>query len=420
MEEDVLLNNNELIEFDLETETAANIKVVGVGGGGGNAVSHMYREGIKSVNFVLCNTDKKALLAKPVPNKLVLGPELLGGRGTGDNPTLGRQAAEESEAEIRKLFSDGTEMVFVTAGMGGGTGTGAAPVIAGIAKEMGMLTVGIVTIPYLFEKGQKIIQALDGVERMGENVDALIVLNNEKLLEMYPDLSIFEEWKKADDTLLIAAKSIADIITKDDYMNDDLNDVRTTLKDSGIAVISYGLGEGEHRITKAIETAIHSPLLNNSNVYMAKRILFVIYCSESNPVKGREISEDINPFMKKFSDEINVIYGVGIDNTLGDSVKVTVLASGFSLSNLPEMQEKKQKEYDKLSDDEKDALAQKKKEEELAKERTKRQITDHYGADKVDEILGNKKPQPHIFAGNELDDNEVIERVLTIPTYNRK
>jgi cell division protein FtsZ len=419
MEEEII-KNDELLGFDFQKETAANIKVVGVGGGGGNAVSHMFNEGINSVNFVLCNTDSKALNAKPVPNKLILGPKLLGGRGTGNDPQKAIAATAESEAEVRKLFSDGTEMVFITAGMGGGTGTGAAPVIAGIAKEMGMLTVGIVTIPYLFERGKKIMQALEGVENMGKNVDALIVINNEKLFDMYPDETLFDEWKKADDTLLIAAKSIADIITKDDYMNDDLNDVRTTLKDSGIAVISYGIAEGEHRVSKAIESAIHSPLLNNSNVYQAKRILFVIYCSTTNPVRGREMKEDIYPFMQKFSDEIDVIYGIGVDESLGDSVKVTVLASGFSLDNLPEMQEKHRREYENLTEDERDEIDRKKREDAAVKEHQKLLIVRHYGADKLDEIVGNKTPEPYIFKFDELDNDEVIEKVLITPTYLRK
>jgi cell division protein FtsZ len=418
--EEKIIQNNELLEFDFKTETAANIKVVGVGGGGGNAVSHMYNEGINSVNFVLCNTDSAHLNAKPVPNKLVLGPNLLHGRGTGNDPVKAAEAAEESAEDIRKLFSDGTEMVFITAGMGGGTGTGAAPVIAGIAKEMGMLTVGIVTIPYLFERGRKIMQALEGVEKMGKNVDAMIVINNEKLLEMYPDLSLFEGWRKADDTLLIAAKSIADIITKDDYMNDDLNDVRTTLKDSGIAVISYGVAEGEHRVIKAIESAIHSPLLNHSNVYQAKKILFVIYCSTSNPVHGREMQEDIYPFMQKFSDEIDVIYGVGIDDSLGDSVKVTVLASGFSLDNLPEIQDKKRRDYEKLSDEEKDEYERQQRQEATEKERQKYLINTYYGPEKYSEIIGNKTPEAFIFKFSELDNDEIIEKIIALPAYLRK
>jgi len=422
MEEAILdtLKKDELIDFDFETEKAANIKVVGVGGGGGNAVSHMYNEGINSVNFVLCNTDKKHLDAKPVPNKLVLGPKLLGGRGTGNDPVKAAQAVAESEDDVRNLFNDGTEMVFITAGMGGGTGTGAAPAIAAIAKEMGMLTVGIVTIPYLFERGRKIMQALDGVEKMGQNVDALIVINNEKLLDMYPDDSVFQSFEKADDTLLVAAKSIADIITKDDYMNQDLNDVRTTLKDSGIAVISYGVASGEKRVTKALDEAIHSPLLNNSNVYQAKKILFVVYSSPTSPVKGREMREDIYPFMQKFPDDINVIYGFGIDESLGDSVKVTVLASGFDIDKIPEVEAKKRLEYEKLTDEEKAAIELKKQKAAEEQEQQKRRIIVYYGLEKLDEIIGNKTPEPHIFTNEELDDDEAIEKIIGQAAYLRK
>jgi cell division protein FtsZ len=420
MEEEIMLNNDELLDFDFKTETAANIKVIGVGGGGGNAVSHMYEEHINSVNFVLANTDLAHLNAKPVPHKLLLGPKLLKGRGTGYKPELGAAAARESEEEIRKLFNDGTEMVFVTAGMGGGTGTGSSPVIAGIAKEMGMLTVGIVTIPYIFEKGNKIMVALDGVEKLSENVDALIVINNEKLLEMYPELSYKQGFKKADDTLLVAAKSIADIITRDDYMNEDLNDVRTTLKDSGVAVISYGEAEGEHRVTRAIESAIHSPLLNNSNVYMAKKILFVIYSSNDNPLTMREMKDDIHPFMKKFSDDIDVIYGIGDDDTLGDKVRATVLASGFNLDIVPQFDEKIQRDKDRMTDAERDRIEREKEAAARAEERKRLLIVRHYGIDKLNEIVGYKTPEPRIFKTEQLDDDDFIEKILGIPTYMSK
>ena len=249
------------------------IKVIGVGGGGGNAVNHMYKEGIHDVTFVLCNTDKKALDDSPVPVHLQLGEE---GLGAGNDPETGKQKAEESEQEIRNMLNDGTKMVFITAGMGGGTGTGAGPEVARIAKSMDILTVGIVTIPFKWEGKKKILQALAGVERMAKNVDALLVINNERLFSIYGQLSVEDAFGKADDTLSVAAKSIAEIITMHGIINLDFNDVKTVLKNGGVALMSTGFGEGEDRMKKAINNALHSPLLNDNDVYHSKKILLSV------------------------------------------------------------------------------------------------------------------------------------------------
>ena len=263
-------DNNELLDVGMPSTSPSIIKVIGVGGGGGNAVNHMYREGIHDVNFVLCNTDSKALMDSPVPVRLQLGKE---GLGAGNIPAKAREAAEESVEDIRQMLNDGTKMVFITAGMGGGTGTGAAPVVAREAKNMGILTVGIVTIPFRFEGNKKIDQALDGVDEISKHVDALLVINNERLREIYPDLNVLSAFEKADNTLSVAARSIAEIITMHGIINLDFRDVCTVLKDGGVAIMSTGFGEGENRVTKAINDALHSPLLNNSDIFNSHKVL---------------------------------------------------------------------------------------------------------------------------------------------------
>ena len=263
----------DIVQFDFPTDSPKIIKVIGVGGGGGNAVNHMYREGIHDVTFVLCNTDNQALKDSPVPVKLQLGKE---GLGAGNRPARARKAAEESIEDIKNMLNDGTKMVFITAGMGGGTGTGAAPIIAQTAKEMDILTIGIVTIPFRWEGDKKIDQALDGVEEISKHVDALLVINNEKLSEIYSELSVDDAFDKADDTLSVAAKSIAEIITLHGKVNLDFNDVKTVLKDGGVAIMSTGYGEGDNRVSEAIKNAQHSPLLNNNDIFNSKKVLLNI------------------------------------------------------------------------------------------------------------------------------------------------
>jgi cell division protein FtsZ len=284
---------DELMPFDLPSTEPAIIKVIGVGGGGGNAVTNMFRKGIRDVNYLICNTDKQAMLNSAIPDKLQLGPKTTKGLGAGNHPEIAKAAAEESMEDIKAAFGEHTRMVFVTAGMGGGTGTGAAPVIAGIAREMDILTVGIVTIPFRWEGESKINQALDGVEEMSKNVDALLVINNEQLFRIYPDLTVKNAFLKADDTLTIAAKSIAEIITVPGYINLDFADVNTILKDGGVAVMSAGYGKGQNRLTEALNSALKSPLLNtNADTIAAETAkalaeyfdVHLIYCFEKKGV----------------------------------------------------------------------------------------------------------------------------------------
>lgn len=329
----------ELLGFDFPSANSAIIKVIGVGGGGGNAVTHMYKEGIRDVSFMLCNTDNQALLHSPVPQKMQLGRKTTEGLGAGNNPTVAREAAEESIDEIRAALNDETKMVFITAGMGGGTGTGAAPVLARVSKEMGILTVGIVTIPFKFEGDPKINQALDGVEEMSKHVDALLVINNEQLGYIYPDLTFMNGFRKADDTLTIAAKSIAEIITVPGYINLDFADVRTVLKDGGVAIMSTGHGQGEKRLLDALDNALLSPLLNSNDVFGAKKVLFNIACSKEKELMMHEMDQ-INAFMKRFNPNMEVIWGVTFDDGLGEQLKVTLLATGFDLESLPKIHDR--------------------------------------------------------------------------------
>ena len=306
------------------------IKVIGVGGGGGNAVNHMFRQGIADVSFVVCNTDDQALKRSPVSRQILLGE----GLGAGGRPEVARQAVEASLPKIEQLLQDNTKMVFITAGMGVGTGTGAAPVIAKVAHDLGILTVGIVTIPFAFEGKRKIDQALEGVRQMSQHVDAILVVNNEKLRQIYPDLELSNAFAKADDVLAEAAKGIAEIITIDGYINVDFADVNTIMKDGGVAIMNTGYAEGEHRITNAILDALHSPLLNNNDVHESKKILLNIYCSTTNQIRMEEI-EEINAFMAQMGEDIEVIWGATFDDNLGDGVKITLIATGFNSSAIP-------------------------------------------------------------------------------------
>lgn len=309
----------------VEDKTHGLIKVVGVGGGGCNAVRNMFNEGIVDVNFAVCNTDSKSLSTSPVPVKLPIG-----NLGAGGNPEEGRKAAQSHLEEIKRLFSDGTKMVFVTAGMGGGTGTGAAPVIAGVAKSMGLLTIGIVTIPFFFEKKRKIIKALKGVEEMRKNVDAILIVNNERICDIYSDsdITVKESFRRADQILCNATKSISELITIEGDINLDFKDVESTMRSGGGAIMAMGRASGERRVEKAIVDALDSPLLYGNDISKAKRILFNIYTSGKSALHVREMNE-IDAFMDSLNPEIDVIWGVSDDNTLEDDAKVTILATGF-------------------------------------------------------------------------------------------
>ncbi|MDH6311281.1 cell division protein FtsZ [Parabacteroides sp. PFB2-10] len=318
----------DMMEFNLPKNRMSNIiKVVGVGGGGGNAVENMYKQGIYDVSFAICNTDSQSLSKSSVPERIQLGDS---GLGVGNKPDKGREAAEESIEEIKTLFTDGTKMVFITAGMGGGTGTGSAPVVAGVAKNMGILTIGIVTIPFLFEKKAKIRQAIKGVSEMRKQVDALLVINNERLLDLYGggDMPAKVAFKKADDILTVAAKSIAEIITIHGDINRDFRDIETVMRNGGGAIMTVGKANGKHRLRHAIMDSLQSPLLNGKDIEKAKRILFVIYSNENHPVTVNELTE-LDHFMDELDPNIEVIWGLYDDNELDDEIKFTLIATGF-------------------------------------------------------------------------------------------
>lgn len=397
------MSDEKIMPFDFQSGTPSIIKVIGVGGGGGNAVNHMYREGIHDVTFVVCNTDNQALDESPVPIKLQLGHE---GLGAGNRPERARDAANESLEDIKQMLNDGCKMAFITAGMGGGTGTGAAPIIAKTAKDMGILTVGIVTIPFLFEGNRKIDQALDGVEEMSKHVDALLVINNERLRDVYSDLSVMNAFGKADDTLSVAAKSIAEIITIRGKINLDFNDVKTVLKDGGVAIMSTGYGEGEGRVTQAITDALHSPLLNNNDIFNSKKVLFNISYSMNSDLMMEEMNE-VHEFMSRFGKDVETKWGLYIDDSLGEKVKFTILATGFGIKDVPGMS-------NKLSAEEQKRLEEQEEEEQKKAERR----DDFYpGSYKNSRKKGNYKI--YIFTQEDLDNDDIISMVETTPTYKR-
>ena len=327
---------DEMLPLELPLVDSSIIKVIGVGGGGGNAVNHMYLQGITDVSFVVCNTDNQALAKSPVPTKIQLGIVTTEGLGAGGKPEVARMAAEESIEKIQAILQDNTKMVFITAGMGGGTGTGASPVVAKAAHELGILTVAIVTIPFAFEGSLKIRQALEGVAALSEHVDAILVINNEKLKQIYPDLELSNAFAKADDVLTNAAKAIAEIITVPGYINTDFADVYSIMKDGNVAIMNTGYASGENRITKAIDDALNSPLLNTSDVSGASKILLSLYCSNSDQIRMEEV-EQIHEFMSKVGENVQVIWGASFDEELKDKVKITLIATGFEVSDIPGM-----------------------------------------------------------------------------------
>lgn len=394
-----------IVQFDLPTDSPKIIKVIGVGGGGCNAVNHMYNEGIDGVAFMVCNTDSKALGDSPVPNKLQLGK----GLGAGNKPEKGREAAENSIDEIKERLSDGTLMVFITAGMGGGTGTGAAPVIARVAKEMDILTVGIVTIPYQWEGDKKIDQALDGVEEISRHVDALIVIKNDKLSEIYGDMGFEDAYDRADDIVLVAAKSIADIITMHGKINLDFNDVRTVLKDGGVAIMGTGYGSGEGRVSKAIQDAQTSPLLNNNDIFNAKKVALCISYSSQSQLQMNEMDE-VKEFMSRFSRDIETKHGVEKDESLGEQVKITLLATGFGMQDihLKEMDDR----LAAVSEEEREKIAE---EEERIRIRRER----YYGKDINSASTRVRRRHIYLFRPEDLDNTDIVSMVEGTPTALR-
>lgn len=322
--------------FELPVNKSSIIKVLGVGGGGSNAVNHMFRQGIKDVDFIVCNSDAQALANSPVPVKIQLGASLTEGRGAGNKPEVGRQAAIESLDTLSEILSVNTKMLFITAGMGGGTGTGAAPVIARAARELGILTVAIVTIPFKNEGPRRVTQALDGIAELEKQVDSLLVINNEKIRQIYGDLRLSEAFSRADDVLAVAAKGIAEIITVHGFINVDFADVQTVMTNSGVAILGTGTAEGLDRAIEAAKQALNSPLLNDTDIKGAKNILLNVLSGEDE-VTMDEIGQIID-FVKECSGvNADLIWGNGTDPNLGAKISVTVIATGFNGSNIPEL-----------------------------------------------------------------------------------
>ena len=409
---DNAFNDSGRVEFISAKKAKSIIKVIGVGGGGGNAVNHMYREGIHDVTFLVCNTDRQALEDSPIPDRLQLGDE---GLGAGTNPIKGRTEAENSIEQIRAKLSDGTKMVFITAGMGGGTGTGAGPIVAKVSKEMDILTVGIVTIPFIFEGAKKIDQALDGVEEMAKNVDALLVINNERLREIYPSLGVLDAFGKADDTLSIAARSIAEIITEHGIINVDFQDVKNVLREGGVAIMSTGYGEGEGRLRKAIEDALNSPLLNDNDIYNSKKILLSIKISDDKDEKTKFTMEEMNEvheFMGKITGDYESKFGLSVDPELGEKVKVTILATGFGMKDIDVVENHMNKK-----EAQEEAINNAKKQQEVAQKMMLR--GKYYGGD-VAHRNAKRNFNVFLFDSEDLSNEEIILEVEKIPTYIRR
>ncbi|MBR4066274.1 MAG: cell division protein FtsZ [Bacteroidaceae bacterium] len=394
------------LPFAIPTECPRIIKVVGVGGGGSNAVHNMYRKGIHNVSFAVCNTDMQAMQNSPIPKKVQLGVEITEGLGAGNDPEVARRAAEESREEIERLFNDGTKMAFITAGMGGGTGTGAAPVVAEIAKSLGILTVGIVTIPFKFEMTGKIKQALKGVIEISKHVDALLVINNQRLIDMYPKLQVTEGFHMVDNVLTTATKSIAEIITARGTINLDFRDVRKILKNGGVAIMSYGIEKGDRRVSRAFQSALHSPLLNDNDIYKSKKILFNIYENPNDPIRIEEMAE-VESFMAKFQeDDIELIWGYSKDHNLEEgSVKVTVLATGFGMKDIPGMEPV--------------IVEEKKVQETITHEEQERIKQQEMELDRMVGAFYKVDYKVYIFKGDDMYNEELIEAIDNSPTYKR-
>lgn len=380
--------------------TPSIIKVIGVGGGGGNAVAQMYRDNIPEVRYMVTNTDSKALGDNVVPEHLQLGP----GLGAGGNPTVGRKFAEESVEKIIAALDKETKMIFLTAGMGGGTGTGASPVIAREARKKGILAVGIVTIPFLFERERQIDKALDGLEELAKEVDAMLVINNQRLMDIYGNMDIISAFRISDKTLSTAVSAITEIISMHGRMNLDFEDVRMVLSDGGVAVMSSGIAEGEGRVGKAIQAALRSPLLNNNDIYSADRLLMSITTSSNTEEAiGMEELYDINDFMDKFSSDIQTKWGLAFDPSLGKKVKVTILASGFGLYA---------KKGRKVRSENVDV------EENLEKATRRDRYYDGQERGGRTKKL-RRRPHIYIFSAEDLSNPELLEQVENVPTRHR-
>jgi cell division protein FtsZ len=419
--EDIIMSN---YQFDIPAHHKSIIKVIGVGGGGSNAVNHMYNQGIRGVEFIVCNTDVQALQSSPVPNKLQIGTNLTEGLGAGANPEVGRNAAIESKEEIRELLNEGTKMVFITAGMGGGTGTGAAPVIARVAKDLDILTVGIVTHPFKFEGLKKSTIAEEGILDLKENCDTVLVILNDKLREIYGNLPVTKAFAEADNILTTAAKGIAEIITVSGYVNVDFEDVKTVMKDSGAAVMGSSTVSGEERALQAAQQAIASPLLNNTDIHGAKKILLSITSGENAELQMDELSDITDYIQQEAGEEAEVIFGHGVDPDLEESINVTVIATGFKAGNYGTKPREKKKVIDlesskqiRLFDEE---LMQEKKKEEAVREVEAKQDWDkqeiEFEKPQKEERTEERKPEKIMFRldGNRIQPEEQTDKNLDI------
>jgi cell division protein FtsZ len=425
------------MDLNVSDNQSSIIKVIGVGGGGGNAVNHMYAQGIKDVDFMVCNTDSQALAGSSIPIKIQLGSALTEGRGAGNKPEIGRDAAIENIEDVKKVLKENAKMVFITAGMGGGTGTGGAPVIAEAARELGILTVGIVTIPFRNEGRRRIKQALDGIASLEAHVDSLLVINNERIREMYGDSTISEAFAKADNVLAMAAKGIAEIITVAGYINVDFADVETVMHDSGVAIMGSAKATGDDRAVKAIDEALNSPLLNNNNIEGAKNILLNI-TSGNSEVTMDEIGEITDFVQEKAGNEADLIWGNGVDENLDDEISVTIIATGFSTTSIPEMvaAKKPQKTYHTLVDEpiQKAPVTKPvKKEKQAVKDisRSAGQKTFEFEInssepDEFDNLYGKRKVDPETDQSTSVkidyaeSPDEMVDELENIPAYRRK
>ena len=408
-----------MMKFDLPKEQSSIIKVIGVGGGGSNAVNHMYRLGIKGVDFVVCNTDHQALDTSPVPTKIPLGQSLTEGRGAGSIPDVGKNAAIENLDDVIEILAKNTKMIFVTAGMGGGTGTGAAPVIAQAARDMGILTVGIITVPFTFEGRKRRTQAEEGIEKMREAVDTLLVINNDKLREMFGNLTLVNAFENADDVLAIAAKGIAEVISVTGQINVDFNDVNTVMKDSGVAIMGSAEGEGENRAVNCVEKALNSPLLNDNNIDGAKYVLLnITYGTQA--VLMDEISEITDYIQEEAGSTADVIWGHGYDESLGDKLCVTIIATGFNTTphtglsmkapkkNIMNLEDESLVEDSSILENENSTLIEETKEEQIEYDNISETATKRFVLNEEDSELENEteNKDEHLVSTNTIVDHD--------------
>ncbi|HOE03710.1 MAG TPA: cell division protein FtsZ [Bacteroidales bacterium] len=428
------------LDFGIEKQTLSIIKVIGVGGGGGNAVNQMYKLGIRDVDFVICNTDVQALKSSPVVNKIQLGQTLTEGLGAGNNPERGREAAIESLHEIEEILENNTKMVFITAGMGGGTGTGAAPVIAKAAKDRGILTVGIVSVPFKVEGPLRINQAIEGIKQLEQHVDSLLIINNERLQEIFRDFKMSEAFSKADEVLATAAKGIAEIITVHGYINVDFEDVRTVMKDSGVALMGSAISEGENRAINAIKDALNSPLLKDNDIRGAKNILLNIMSGTGEfEIKMSEFGAITNYVTQAVGTSSNIIWGTGFDENLNAEVRVTVIATGFkSIPGLYESEKKfvhvpfgqnipptnpttEEEKADEIifSSDDDDDESPRTVEFIINSKPDNHTHPDNLDDDDLDQINSDPNQFKHVKDLNKLNDSSYLESLENEPAYKR-